>query len=112
MKKLTLEEMQRIAAERGGKCMSDTYVDNGTKLLWECAENHQWEAVSGSIKSGRWCPECANKKRADALKLGIEEMEKSLRSTVEDVCRRAMLIIVQNLNKNWTGCPNRPTQQN
>jgi len=55
----TIEEMQRIANERGGKCLSDTYVNNQTKLLLECAEGHQWEAAPNSIKNGSWCPHCA-----------------------------------------------------
>jgi len=45
--------------KRGGKCLSDTYVNNQTKLLLECAEGHQWEAAPNSIKNGSWCPHCA-----------------------------------------------------
>jgi hypothetical protein len=56
----TIEEMQSIAEERGGKCLSDTYVDNQTKLLWKCSEEHQWEAIPSSIKRGGWCPDCSS----------------------------------------------------
>jgi hypothetical protein len=55
----TIEGMRKIAEERGGKCLSDTYVNRKTKLLWECKEGHQWEAQPGSIKFGQWCPECS-----------------------------------------------------
>jgi hypothetical protein len=61
--KLTIEEMQKIAKERGGNCLSDTYINNQTKLLWECAEGHQWEARPNDIKRGKWCPECYELKR-------------------------------------------------
>ena len=59
----TIKEMQRIARKRGGKCLSDTYVNNQTKLLWECAAGHQWEAIPNSIKSGTWCTHCARMDR-------------------------------------------------
>ncbi len=59
MKKLTIEEMRSIAEERGGKCLSNFYVNSQTKLLWECLKGHQWEATPNGIKSGTWCPYCA-----------------------------------------------------
>jgi hypothetical protein len=55
----TLEEMQEIAAARGGKCLSPAYVNNTTKLLWECAKGHRWEADSAHIERGHWCLYCA-----------------------------------------------------
>lgn len=55
----SIEDMQEIAIKRGGRCLSDKYVNNSTKLLWECAEGHQWEAKPNNIKFGRWCPVCA-----------------------------------------------------
>ena len=58
--KLTIEEMHDIAVERGGKCLSNTYVNTGTKLLWECVKGHKWEEKPSSIKSGKWCIECSN----------------------------------------------------
>ena len=66
----TLEEMHQIAEERGGKCLSDTYLNSRTKLLWECAEGHQWETAPDSIKGGTWCPKCAGKAKGT-----IEEMQ-------------------------------------
>jgi hypothetical protein len=57
--KLTIEEMQEIATKRGGKCLSEVYVDSHTKLLWECKHNHRWKANPCDIKNGnRWCPIC------------------------------------------------------
>ncbi len=70
--KLSIEEMKKIAVERGGKCLSDIYLNKSTKLLWECGRGHQWEATPGSVKNGRkWCRICATDKR----KLTIEEMK-------------------------------------
>jgi hypothetical protein len=61
--RLGLPEMQAIAAARGGKCLSDEYVNSRTHLLWQCKQGHQWRAVPGSVKGEAWCPVCANKRR-------------------------------------------------
>ncbi len=69
-KKLTLQDMQALARERGGKCLSQEYTNNKTKLLWECEEGHRWEAEPRNIKFGQWCPKCAGKK-----KLTLQDMQ-------------------------------------
>ncbi len=55
----SMDDIQRLAQERGGKCLSDNYVNNRTRLRWECIEGHQWKAVWGNIQQGQWCPECS-----------------------------------------------------
>jgi hypothetical protein len=63
-KKLSIEMMHQIAKERGGKCLSEIYINNHTKLLWECAKGHKWEAVPKEIKNrNSWCPVCARDHR-------------------------------------------------
>jgi hypothetical protein len=59
MKKNTIQDMQKIAESRGGKCLSDSYIDSKTKLKWQCKEGHTWKANSGNIKSAKWCPICS-----------------------------------------------------
>ena len=61
--RLTIEKMQQLAAERGGKCISGAYVDNRTKLLWECSEGHHWKANAELIRRGLWCPKCRRLKK-------------------------------------------------
>ena len=68
-KKLTIEEMQEVALERGGKCLSKKYINTHTKLKWQCHLLHTWEAEPNSIKRGTWCPVCAGVKKPT-----IEEM--------------------------------------
>ena len=75
--RLTIEEMREIAAERGGKCLSDRYINGRTKLLWECAEGHQWEATPNVIKRKRWCPVCGTKRMIEAQRLSIEDMRET-----------------------------------
>ena len=56
---LTLDEMQRIAKDRGGVCLSTTYVNRKAKLRWRCSEGHEWEANANSVKgNGSWCRAC------------------------------------------------------
>lgn len=66
---LTIELMREIAGQHGGKCISTEYVNDDTKLKWQCAEGHVWEARSQNIRKGQWCRVCSG-----ALKLTIEEM--------------------------------------
>ena len=74
-KRLTIEEMQQIALQRDGKCLSDKYVDYETKLRWQCKEGHIWESTPDSIRQGHWCPKCGIKKNAVRRRLDIEEMQ-------------------------------------
>jgi hypothetical protein len=57
---LKLEEMQKIAASRGGKCISKVYVNACTDLEWECEKLHRWMAPASRVKHKKtWCPKCA-----------------------------------------------------
>jgi len=64
-----IEEMQKIAESRGGKCLSEKYINVNTKLKWQCEKGHIWEAISSSIKRGSWCPICAIKRRTNKKRL-------------------------------------------
>jgi hypothetical protein len=74
-RKSTINEMQKIAKVRGGECLSDVYVNAQSKLLWECAHGHRWEAAPNNITRGRWCPVCAATTRGKRQRLTIEMME-------------------------------------
>ena len=62
-RRLTIEEMQKIAEKKGGKCISTNYVNAKTKLIWECNIGHTWRAIPANIKKGHWCPICARNKK-------------------------------------------------
>lgn len=55
----SIKEVQAVAQDRGGICLSDKYLGNNVKLRWQCKQDHIWEATPGNIKSGKWCPVCA-----------------------------------------------------
>ena len=58
----TIEDMQKIAENRDGECLSKEYINNDSKLTWQCKDGHQWEASPSRIKLGHWCPSCVRKK--------------------------------------------------
>ena len=77
--RLNLGEMQEIAKQRGGRCLSIRYENGHTALLWECRRGHHWGASPANVKSGTrrrgtWCPKCYNYRRHFRAKGGIEEM--------------------------------------
>ena len=47
---LTVEEMRRVAQDRGGECLSPKIVNASSKLEWKCAEGHVWLATASSVK--------------------------------------------------------------
>ena len=53
----SIEEMRKVAAKRGGKCLSSAYTNARTKLTWQCKYGHRWESTPDNIKK-RWCPIC------------------------------------------------------
>ena len=57
--RLSLPLFQELAANRGGRCLSETYVNERTALEWRCADGHEWKALPEKIKRGSWCPTCA-----------------------------------------------------
>lgn len=66
--KLTIEEMQEIAKERNGKCLSTEYINSHSKLLWECEKGHQWLAKPYLIKNVKnWCPICKKSKGENSV---------------------------------------------
>lgn len=69
--KLTIEEMCQLAENRGGKCLSNVYVNAHTILKWQCNKKHIWKVVPQSIKQGGWCPECRS-----TIKWTIQKIQK------------------------------------
>jgi len=55
----TIKDMQIVAKQRNGKCLSKKYINPTTKLTWQCSEGHKWKANPNSILNGRWCSRCA-----------------------------------------------------
>ncbi len=57
---LTLEDLQKAAEFRGGKCLAEKAPENEyVKIKWQCSEGHIFESsVYTILGAGHWCPEC------------------------------------------------------
>ena len=53
--------LQRLAAERGGQLVAESYRGMSEKARWKCSKGHEWEAVCTSVKMGTWCPTCSGR---------------------------------------------------
>ncbi|MEZ4180428.1 MAG: hypothetical protein R3B41_02875, partial [Candidatus Doudnabacteria bacterium] len=43
-----LEQMQKLASKKGGRCLFSVYINAQHKLEWQCAEGHVWKSFPGS----------------------------------------------------------------
>jgi len=60
---LSIKDMQKIAASKGGACISTEYSHSHKKLIWQCGKSHIWEASGASVRNGgSWCRKCSRKK--------------------------------------------------
>ena len=55
---LGIKNMQELAKQFNGKCLSVEYVNVHSKLTWECSQGHMFNKSPTQIKKGSWCPEC------------------------------------------------------
>lgn len=63
-RKNTIEDMQDLAATYGGRCLSKIYRNMSEKLVWQCENDHEWEATPDRVRNAKqWCPECDRDKR-------------------------------------------------
>lgn len=62
--KKTLDEIQKYATTRGGKCLSTEYAGIMEPMTWQCENNHTWKAPFAYIQRGIWCPKCAGRLRS------------------------------------------------
>jgi len=60
-KRKTIEEMKKLAASKGGHCLSTAYLGVDSKLRWKCACGNIWETIPTVIIRGGWCPKCSKK---------------------------------------------------
>lgn len=73
--KLTIQEMQKLAKEHGGICLSEKYVNSHIKLEWQCKEGHVWKSMPYNVKNGRWCQTCNIAKLADKKRGHIQQLQ-------------------------------------
>jgi hypothetical protein len=52
----TIFDCRALGVSRDGKCLSKKYINNHSKLKWQCKQKHIWWATYSSVKNGTWCP--------------------------------------------------------
>jgi hypothetical protein len=57
--KLDIDEAHKIALEREGKCVTETYINCDTRMEWICKEGHNFHSTLTDIKRGNWCQTCS-----------------------------------------------------
>lgn len=64
LRRTTKQELDIIAANKDGKCLSE-YTNVNDKILWECKFGHQFKAFLTNVKSDHWCPYCSKNAKLD-----------------------------------------------
>jgi hypothetical protein len=76
-KKPDIQELRDFATAKGGKLISDQYINNSTKYLWEDHLGNQWYASWGAVRHKTWSPFLVKEKqRTSNLKFTIEDLQK------------------------------------
>jgi len=68
-----IDDCNRAAAAKGGKCLSTEYKGIHIKMQWECKEGHVWGATFSNIKRDTWCRKCSIVNRGISQRLDLEE---------------------------------------
>lgn len=64
-----LEDVQRLAAERGGVCLSAHVRNQSSVVRLRCAKGHEWKTKLANLAHGHWCPDCAGTKRGSLARM-------------------------------------------
>ena len=57
--KLTLYDCQKYAEEKGGKCLSDKYINSTILMKWRCNKNHKFDRSFHTMRQHNlYCPIC------------------------------------------------------
>lgn len=60
---LKLAEIKTFVKKLNGHCYSNEYLNNKSKLLFECQFGHRFENSWSAVKNSlRWCPKCSSNK--------------------------------------------------
>jgi hypothetical protein len=62
-KKLTYEHVKSFIEKEGYQLLSDTYINNRSKLLLKCLKGHEYKVRFYSFKKGIRCPVCSGKQK-------------------------------------------------
>jgi len=78
--RIQIEQIKQLALDRGGHCLSIEIKNSQSRLRFNCAEGHEWIASATNIRSGTWCPKCADKRKGAYARHSIEDMQALVKS--------------------------------
>lgn len=55
-----LQQIQEVARERGGRCLSPAYLGALVNHRFSCSKGHEWDAHAAAVARGKWCRQCRN----------------------------------------------------
>ena len=61
--KYSIDDMIKLASKYNGLCLSEKYINNKTKLKWQCSKGHTFERSPKSVIKGVWCTICPRKEK-------------------------------------------------
>jgi hypothetical protein len=56
--KYNINDCNKSAEIKGGKCLSKEYINVDTSMYWECKQGHKFKTRYGHILEGSWCKSC------------------------------------------------------
>lgn len=68
-----MEEIKKIVEKYDGKCLSDKYKNNNTKLLFICKNEHHFNSTYKSLKKNIWCKQCKDDEKKILIKKKLDE---------------------------------------
>ena len=91
------EELKALALSRGGRLLSTSYVNSNSKLLWECKNNHKWEASPYTIKKGHWCGKCHQLEARKPRKYTIDSVKNIAKAKAGECLSEEYITVSSNL---------------
>lgn len=116
-KKYTIENLKKIAKDKGGKCLSEEYLGFEFHHKWQCKCGYIFNATFANITKGRWCAKCSGnyissetEVRGELNNIGIELLSNYTKVVDTIKVKHTECGNVWNTKLNYirsgTGCPN------
>lgn len=65
---LGIESAKQIALDRGGRLLSESYINIDSQLLFQCSKGHEFEMRLNHAKlRGQWCPTCNKSGKSEEI---------------------------------------------
>ncbi len=73
-RKYSILDMQKIASQKQGRCLSLEYQNGKSILEWQCADGHKWKANASSVMHNQsWCPYCVSHVNEEKCRFILQE---------------------------------------